>query len=89
VVPRDESTEGDDLADVPGDDPLLVHGDPSTLDTRALADINQAIGVLIDRGFLPDEALAELQRLSKGSERHLHEAALQVLRSLKPPATNT
>jgi hypothetical protein len=47
-----------------------------------LSTINKAIGVLIDRGFPPEDAKDELQRQARMSHCQLHQAAEQLLESM-------
>lgn len=53
-----------------------------------MSHINQAIGILIDRGHLPDSAHAELDRLARQAQTTVHAAAQQLIRTtLQTPAT--
>jgi hypothetical protein len=46
--------------------------------------VHRAVGVLIDRGYLPDEALDELRRQATSTDRTLLDQAWEVLRSTAP-----
>jgi hypothetical protein len=46
-----------------------------------LAHVSQAIGILIDRGHLPDDARAELHRLANHAETTVHIAARHLIAS--------
>jgi hypothetical protein len=59
----------------------LTHGPPK--ENTAARVIDRAIGVLLDRGFPPDEALQELQTRASASGLTLSEQADLVLRSLR------
>ena len=46
-----------------------------------LSDVNQALGLLIDRGFPPERAAAELQRLARDAGEGVRAAARTLLRT--------
>jgi hypothetical protein len=53
-----------------------------------MSQVNQAIGVLIERGHLPDSARTELHRLADLAQTSLHAAARQLIRAAQlQPAT--
>jgi hypothetical protein len=70
---------------------LVVDGDLRTMVGTASSGrleedgrvVDRAVGVLLDRGFYPDEALRELQQRARAARRSLLEQAELVLRSLR------
>jgi hypothetical protein len=70
------------------DDDLNPASDPTRLNgLTEMSSVNQAIGILIDRGHLPDSARTELDRLAHQAQTTLHAAAQQLIRTTpQPPA---
>jgi hypothetical protein len=73
------------------DDDLTPSNDnPAGLQGLAeMVQVNQAIGILIERGHLPDSARTELRRLAHHAQTTLHAAAQQLIHTTQPSATIT
>jgi hypothetical protein len=76
---------GDGLSSVPLDDALGVDLDSSPTGLAQASTINQAIGILIERGFNPAEARGELDDLAARSHRDLSTAAQSVVDAVTDP----
>lgn len=63
----------------------VFDGQPSDPGLEDLSQINQALGVLIDRGHAPGEAETELHRRATQGAHTLHQAAVLVLSTLLTP----
>jgi hypothetical protein len=57
-----------------------------TRSMRDLSMVNRAVGVLIDRGFLPDDAYAELTRRARQDGTNISSAGRLVLESVEGPS---
>jgi hypothetical protein len=72
------------------DDDLAPTSDSAGLQGLAeMVQVNQAIGILIERGHLPDSARTELRRLAHHAQTTLHAAAQQLIHTTQPSATIT
>jgi hypothetical protein len=69
------------------DDLTPTNVSPGLIGLAELAQVNQAIGILIERGHLPDGARAELHRLADRGHTTVAAAARQVISITRPGPT--